>query len=264
MRYLRILLPHFQDVLSERSRSLVWMLLPLINGGLFLIFWHAAFQTNPHVLSSWTSSSLISYYLLIIVSGSLVISHVDELVQKEIYQGEIVKYLLKPLPYYLSMLFNEIPYRVIQGTYAITIYVTILFFFPAYRIHSESFLLELLLFAMFLCSFFLVHTYKMMLGMLTFWTKDVRGITDTSEVLLILFSGLSLPLDLLPGGLQQLIPFLPFSYFVYYPIMGLLGKLSFDQLLMAFGIQLLWLGGAIIGYKLMLSRGLQTFTAVGQ
>jgi ABC-2 type transport system permease protein len=264
MHIFKIFLLYFQDTLTDRSRSFVWLLLPIINAGLFLIFWHAAFQTNNRVLTGWDSTSIIQYYLLMIISGALLVSHIEDLIQKDIQQGELVKYLLKPFPYYTFLLFQEIPYRILQGFYAISAYLIVLFFFPIIQIHVANLGTMVLLMAMFICSFFLIHTYKTLLGMITFWTKDVRGFKDTSEVVFILFTGFSVPLDVLPGFLQQLVPFLPFSYFIYYPILGVLGKLSFEQLLGVFGIQLFLLGAFVACYKIMLAAGLKKFTAVGQ
>src|SRR5258708_1613518 len=186
MRYVRIFLLHAQEVFENRSTSFVWFILPLINGGFFLVFWQGAFRSNKHLLSGWDGNSLITYYLLILIAATLLISHVEEPMERDIAQGSIIKYLLRPFSYYWFMLIGELPNRLLQGSYAIMTYTLIAFAFPSVRIHVPDIFTFLLLIGIFACAFFLIHTYKMILGMIGFWTKDTKGFTETSEVIMII------------------------------------------------------------------------------
>ena len=119
MRYLRIFLLYAQDTLTEKSRAFIWLLLPVVNGGFFLIFWYAALQHGQATVGGWNSQQFIRYYLLLMIVGVLFNSHIEDLLERDIKSGEIVKYLLKPLSFYWSLCFIELPYRLIQGAMAI-------------------------------------------------------------------------------------------------------------------------------------------------
>lgn len=264
MKYVRIFLLHWQDILTDRTRALVWFFIPVVNGGFFLLFWHGAFQGNKQLLAGWDINAILTYYLLLVIASTLLMSHTETLVQSDIVHGGVVKYLTKPFPYYWFMFFNELPYRLLQGSYAIIAYCIIAFLFPSVRISFGDLATTFLTIAIFICAFFLTHTYKMILGIIAFWTKDTRGIIETSEVAVLIFAGFNVPITLLPGVLADIAAILPFSYFVYFPVISLQGKLAFVDMLHVFLIQLVWLILFILIYKMMLRNGLRKFTAVGQ
>lgn len=264
MRYFRIFLLHFQDAFTDRSRSFVWLLIPFVNGGFFLLFWTAAFRANNQLIAGWSSSAIITYYLLLIIASALLYSHIEDRVEFDIQRGEVMKYLLKPFPYYLSMFFLELPYRLIQGVYATVFYLIMAYFWPSIRIAFTNLETVLLVVCIFILAFFLTHTYKMLLGMVTFWTKDNKGLMETSSVLILLLAGFNLPLTLLPTALSHIALSLPFAYFMYFPIISLQGKLSQPELFHVLVTQAFWLFIFGISYKIMLKNGLKKFTAVGQ
>lgn len=229
-----------------------------------MLFWHSAFQGNNQLIAGWDAGSILTYYLLIIIAGGLLISHIEDLLDREVRQGTIVKYLLKPSPLYSQLLLIELPYRCMQGSFAVLFYLVTAYFFPLVRIHIADILSAFIIFLILVCAFFLTHTYKMMLGMVTFWTKDNKGIIETSQVLVLLFAGFNLPLTFLPGVLSDIALSLPFAYFAYYPVISLQGKLPFDGMIHVLQMEILWLGIFFIVYKILLQFGLKKFTAVGQ
>lgn len=264
MRLWRIFLLHFQDTITEWSRSIVWLLIPLINGSFFMLFWSSALQTNKNVLPGWDANSIMTYYILLIILGAAVQSHIEEKIDVDIRQGNIINYLLKPFPFYWAMFLNELPYRLLQGGYAFLVYLVLAILSPVFRIYYPDFLTALLAILIVICAHFLMHTYKMILGMVTFWTTDNKGIVDTSTVVILFFAGFNLPLAFLPPFLMHVAYALPFSYFIYFPIISLQGKLAVPELTTILLTQLIWLGIFVVIYKIMLRYGLRKFTAVGQ
>lgn len=264
MRLLRIFFLFFQDTITGWSRSIVWLMIPFINGGFFMLFWHAAYQTNKNVLPGWDIDSIMTYYLLLIIVATFLHSHIEEKLEIDIRQGHIAQYLLKPYHFYTAMFLHEFPYRLVQGGYALLFYIVFAFFFPQIRLHFVNIESVLLVICIVILGLFLAHTYKMILGILTFWTKDNKGIQDTSQVLILFFAGYNLPLIFLPTPLATIAFHLPFAYFIYFPIVSLQGKLTTGELLSVILVQSMWLVIFVLSYKVILKRGLKKFTAVGQ
>ena len=250
--------------MTSWTRSLVWLLIPLINGGFFMLFWHAAFTKNKYVLPGWDATNTMVYYLLLIIFSALINSHIEEKIELDIRQGDIVQYLLKPYPYYLAMFITELPYRIIQGGLALLIYIGIASFYPALWLHSLDIVRGILVFFIIIIAMILSQTFKVILGLIAFWTKDNKGISDTVTVLIIFFTGMNIPIVFMPHWLQQIAFSLPFSYLIYFPIIGMQGKLTVSESLHVIGIQLAWLTLFVIMYKILLQQGLKKFTAVGQ
>jgi len=120
MRYVRMLLIHFEDALAERSRSFVWFLIALINPLMLLLFWRGAILEKPDAYGQWNIPSIMSYYLLLIIAGAFLQVHIDEkIAYSDIQQGQLANYLTRPFSYLLWNFFIELPYRVIQGSFGV-------------------------------------------------------------------------------------------------------------------------------------------------
>jgi ABC-2 type transport system permease protein len=98
---------------------------------------------------------------------------------------------------------------------------------------------------------------------LAFWTTRVYSISEFYFALSMLFSGQFVPLTLLPPLVQRVAGFLPFQFFIYFPVQIILGQLTPEQMLRTFGLGLAWL---VIAYLLFLRiwrSGVKRFSAVG-
>lgn len=264
MRLLRIIALHFQHVFENRLRSLVWFLIPLMNNLTVILFWSGAIQ-NTTINATWTMSAIATYYFLLTIMGAMLNSHIEEDVAVfDIQQGDLVRYLTRPFPYYWIKFIEEIPYRILQGSYGIFLVVLFSFFYKNYiRISNNPITLLLSVLIMFL-AFFLTFTLKMNLGLSAFWFKDSRGFFELITIILIIFSGGVMPLYLLPHGLQTISFLLPFAYTAYFPILSLQGSLSYIELIRVVGIQCIWLAVFLTINRLMWRQGIKEFTSLGQ
>ena len=96
-----------------------------------------------------------------------------------------------------------------------------------------------------------------------FWTTRVFALNEFYDALFILFGGLFVPLQLLPPLIQQIAQYLPFQLRIYFPIELILGKLPPDVIARDFGLQVVWFLIALVLFRLVWSRGVKRFSAVG-
>ena len=262
-RYLRIFLLHLERLFEHRSRSLVWFLIPLVNSGLLLFFWKGASNSSP--APGWDFSSIAAYYLMLIIASSMVMSHIEEDVgQRDIKGGGLVKYITKPFSYYWIKFSEEIPSRILQGLYGIIILFLALFFFRSsvsINFSLDTFLLAILITLM---AYFMSFTFKMIVGLLAFWVLDLGGIFNLIDVIILIFAGFIAPLALLPEIIEKISNILPFAYMIYYPIISFQGKVSFLSSLNIILMQLSWLAVLVCLYFILWRKGIQKFTGVGQ
>lgn len=260
MRYLKIFLLNFQKVFEQRGRSAVWFFLTLINPLVLLLYWNGS-----NISTQWSSASRTSYYLLIVITSSLLISHVEEDVSfYDIRQGGLVSKLLKPFPYYWFQFFMEIPYRILQGIYGIIVLYIILIMFPyALKIELTPHMLALG-FITCVLSYFMSYTYKLILGLTAFWIPDIWGIYQLTDVVFFIFSGNIMPLHFYPNWLKEIALFLPFAHIIYYPVLIIQGQLSLLDSIQAISFQLIWLAVLISIFKIMWHFGVRKFSGVGQ
>src|SRR3989344_1716062 len=159
IRSIKIISLNINRAIESRSRSIVWFTMSLINPLLMIIFWTAASASNNNL--PMKISSLQNYYLLLIVVTSLIISHAEEgVAYEDIRHGGMAKYLLKPAHYYWLKFFEEIPFRLLQGSFGVIVLIGLTLTFKISIINlsatSAIFALVVIVLAIFIC-----YTFKM-------------------------------------------------------------------------------------------------------
>lgn len=77
-------------------------------------------------------------------------------------------------------------------------------------------------------------------------------------------AGDTFPLDIFPAAAQTIFRFLPFPYFMFYPIQIYLGRLPTDQIILTLIIMIAWV---VVLYKVSTSvfkKGLKIYGAYGR
>lgn len=265
MRYFRIFLLHFQQVFEQRDRSFVWFLLALISPLLVLIFWIGVYQGKTGSLAGWGISAITSYYLLLIIAGSFLITHHEQDVAVlDIQEGGLVKYLLKPFSYFWIQFLGELSWRILQLVFGIIAFLLLSLLFGSFIPFSTTATTLLSAIIIIILGYFISFTFKMLLGLSAFWVTDFWGLQQLSEVTILMLAGFVMPIDLYPGWVQQIAFLTPFPYMVYYPVVALQGKLLSYQLVSVIAIQAVWLILLLLAYAYMWKRGVRKFTGVGQ
>ncbi len=264
MKVVRIFFLHMQSVFEQRLRSFVWFLVVFVNPMLLILFWSGAPQ-NVDIVPGWNVAAINGYYLLLIVAQATLVSHVEEdIAYFDIQQGELDRYLVKPFSYFKIKLIEGLPYRVVQGAFAV---ITTVFLYMLLKDHViihfslQSIFLGILT-AVF--AYLMWHTYKMCLGLLAFWFTDMKGIFDLLDAVRIVLSGIFMPLVLYPQLLKQVAEILPFAYGLYYPIAVFQGQTTLIETVKIIVIQLAWLFALYTLYRYIWKKGIATFTGVGK
>lgn len=265
MRYLKILLLQFEHVFEQRLRSFVWFIVTFINPLISILFWRGALKGGHEIIPGWTISTIVSYYFFVAIVGAFLVSHIEEDISEyDIRKGELVRYLVKPFPYYWIKLFEETPYRILQGVYGIITLILFYVFFGSFISLSRDLLTICLAVIISFLAAFISNTFKQSIGLLAFWVTDISGLYDVLEVVHIVFAGVLIPIALMPSFIRIIANILPFAYIIYYPAMAFIGHLSYVELLHVIGIQCLWLTVLIYIYQKLWTNGIKKFTAIGQ
>lgn len=262
MRYAKILFLNFQRVFEERGRSLVWFLLSLFSPLLMILFWEGAKISGSQI----QFSAISSYYLLLVVAGSLLMSHSEENVSMiDIQEGRLGSYLLKPFLYFFMKWFEELPYRFLQGSFGIIILIVFSLFFHIFiSSFVTGFFNIFFIVLIILASVVLAQIYKMCLGFISFWLTDAYGFFQLSEMLLFIFAGYIVPLSLYPSQVAVVAYSLPFAYMMYFPVAAVEGMFTSSQLLLILLGQGVWIFLGVFIYNFLWRQGVKEFTGVGQ
>lgn len=264
-RYFNIFTIYSQEALEVKSLSVVWFLTTLIGPLLMLIFWGGATSAQGGKILGWNFSNFATYYLLIALAGSLFTSHIENKVANDdIKNGDLTNFLLKPVSYLKMCLLDELPWRMIQGTFAITAIILIFLLTKGLVQFTTSPFNLLLAIVMVILAYWISFLFKVCMGLLAFWFTEINGIMLIFEIVLTICGGIIIPLAFLSPSLQSLFNITPFPYMIYYPVLSLLGKLETNYQLMIIGIQVIWLVVFYFLHKVLWTTGVKNYTAIGR
>lgn len=265
MRYVRIFALHVQDVFQNRGRSFIYFLMGLLNPLLQLVFWSGAITEDGGKSGLWDFGEMASYYLLITVAMSLLVVHIEEDVAfLDIKEGVLAKYLLKPFSYFISKFMEELPWRIIQGFFAIIVFIAFVGVVGiSFPLVGDPMRISLAL-VIAVLALLISYTLKMLLGLFALWTTDFWGILSVEEVVFLILGGIVMPLAYYPAALASIAYVLPFSYIVYFPVIAAQGKLTDIAMINVIGSQLAWILALYVLYRVVWKNGMKKFTAVGQ
>jgi ABC-2 type transport system permease protein len=259
----RVFLLFSQHALEYKGRSFVWFLVTLLEASIFLLFWRGALATGQTNIP-WNSMQVMSYYLLLIVAGTFLNIHIEEEVAfEDIQQGKLSQYLTRPFSYLGFKFFQELPWRIVQGTFGLIALFIVALYFPGVTLFPDKSSIPFVVALVFI-GYGLSFIYKMCIGVLAFWTTDFRGLGNLETIVFMLFAGLLVPLHFLPDSFRGVALLQPLAFILYYPILAVEGLLSMQELLRALLLQAGWFIVLLLVYQRLWRAGIRRFSAVGQ
>lgn len=263
-RVLRIALLHLLLILEYKGEALVWFLTVFINASFYLLFWRGAL-TGGKTIVGWTLTEASTYYLLLIAIASFLGAHIEyDVAVEDIQLGKLATYLTKPFSYLAQKFFVDAPWRVLQGAFGIGILGIGVFFWGRFFSFVKDPWLLAAAIVIGILAYLLSFTFKMIVGLSALWTTDFMGLQQLVTVTLLIFAGYLIPLEFLPGILQDIAFRLPFGYMVYFPILAFQGLIAPTRALSVIATQLVWLIILFFVYRLLWRIGVGRFTAVGR
>jgi ABC-2 type transport system permease protein len=103
----------------------------------------------------------------------------------------------------------------------------------------------------------------MLLTVSLMWTLSGEGINSIAPSLIIIFSGMIVPLPLFPDWMQPLLNWLPFSGLLDRPFRLFTGHLAIDALFSVLLHQAVWIGVLVFLGRFLVQRGLQKLIIQG-
>lgn len=207
-------------------------------------------------------NEFVQYYLVLTLINLWTSAWASPFIASDIRLGRISPYLTKPASFLAFQVGNNLGEKFLKSIYLVPILIALYYILdislPSFTLVSAT---------AFIASWVMAGVITFLInichGLVAFWLDEAIAIEEIYDLFLFLLSGRIVPLFALPLIIQKLSFFLPFRYTLSLPIEIALHKLSTPQILQGLGIQLLWVICAIIGYKVLWSKGLKRYTATG-
>lgn len=260
--YQRLWHVNWAEQWQYRANLLMYVLYWLVSPIVYLAVWTTISQAQGSV-NGLTANDFITYYLTLLIVDNLTSEITVHILGYKIQDGTLSGELLKPIhPILTQTLVNNLAFKALMVMVILPIWLGLcLLFQPDFgAVTLPSVLLAIPAIVLgFAISFLIGAT----LTCVAFWTTRVYSIVELYWAILTLFSGLFVPLELMPPFIQQPAQFLPFQLLKYFPIQLILGRLSTEVILRDFALDLLWFGLLLVLFNLVWRAGLKRFSAVG-
>lgn len=261
-KYLTIIKAFWQRALTYRFTVLAYRIGEIMEVFILILMWSAIYG-EQELIKGFTLEEMITYVLAGSFFHVVTRNFLEDIVSRDIKDGTLSIYLVKPMGYLSYILTQEIG-RISLATIlsAISQATVIVFFASTFLWNSDAAYLIVIL-IMVLLAFAVELLLAYLIGLIAFWTDEVLGLYSTIGRVKKFFSGGYFPLSLLPTFFVEISFFLPFAYSFFIPAQLYLKKISLSDGLWGLLVQVCWIILLYLVIRIVWNRGIKKYEGVG-
>src|SRR5512138_1821391 len=245
-----------------RANLIMYLLYWLVSPIIYLAVWTSIANAKGNV-SGLTANDFVTYYMTLLIVDQVTSNIVIHIFAYKVQDGSLSGELIRPIhPMLTNTLVNNIAFKGLTILGLIPVWIILFLAFRPDFSHVTWTGVALSIPAL-LLGFFTGFLLSGAITSLAFWTQRIYSLHEFYFALIQLFSGLFVPLTLMPPLVQNIAQYLPFQLLIYFPIQLILGKLSAEQIVRGFVMGGIWLGISILLFNWVWSRGVKQYSAVG-
>ncbi len=228
---------------------------------IYVVVWQTVAQQSGGEVSGFTVAEFAAYFIAWTFVRHLTAAWGVNHVENNVRRGTFSMLLLRPSYPWLPDLMRMVSHKVV-GMFAVvpTILLMALIFRPRFDVTLTGVILFV---PAVVAGFLLRYVLSYALALIAFYTTRIGWVGNLWLSLEFFTSGRIAPLDLLPEWAYNIVSALPFRWMFYFPLETLLGRLTFEEIVRGFAIQLGWLAFSILLFNVNWRRGIRRYTAVG-
>ena len=262
------------DVMAYRFNIITWAIVTVAEVACLIFLWLAVYQSSEGGIDSsingFTYKEMIVYVVLTTIFGFVTFN--DDtvwLINRDIRQGTIGNFLIKPISYRGKFIASNIgAFLVVSLVFGIPLYATGLGvligigYLPVASIWD--FIAHFLLFLIASVLACLLHgAISYIFGILCFYTTAAWGLNALKTTVIAFLSGTLLPIAFFPNIFREIVSYMPFAGMSQNPILILMMKYDYLEcgkvILISFGW---WVLLELIG-KLLFNHAIKIVTVQG-
>jgi ABC-2 type transport system permease protein len=183
-------------------------------------------------------------------------------ISTQILQGTIATYLSKPVDYQLLVLFRSAG-MMFSNVMLITV-PTVLIVFGLLRMPGVVGINLLFLPVSLALAYVLSFSFDYVVGLTSFYTESVWGLSMVKKIVIMVLSGMLIPLQFFPEGIRHVLEYLPFQAIYHTPLSLItdptLGAADYARMV---GVQALWVVLLVGASRLFYSQAIKAVTING-
>ncbi len=228
--------------LIYRARVVIWFCTDIIQFAVMPFIWLSVYGSRVSI-GGYSKTGIITYYAVGAFISTVASSHIASIIRKEINQGSLNKYLVKPVSFLFSECIHKFSFKVVSTLLILILGAGVAVCFPSLWAFPQSPITILLFCLSVLFSLAIAQILQLIIGVSAIWLGEVTALSQVHRILSSVFSGELAPLTFFPLFFQTLAGALPFFYMTYFPIQIFLEKIPFNQIGWYFLGALAWVAG---------------------
>jgi ABC-2 type transport system permease protein len=226
--------------------------------------WKAVYAgSKTSVINGMSFNEVFVYLILAAGVFNMLHVYIEWAVASHITYGQIVNELTKPVDYQLHLLFYSI--GVACSNLLMITMPTLLIFFLVFKPLIHLTVTNLVFFGIALILSFLINFYfDYIIGIISFYTKSILGFITAKEGIVMLLSGLIIPISFFPEPLRQIVMWLPFQAALNIPVTIFNSpNLPIMEYLRLISIQAFWVAALFAIGRFLFYRAVRFITVTG-
>lgn len=237
-RYLAVSRMSFLNGIAWR----IHFILTFITNAIYLVviffLWRSIYG-GAASLNGMTFEQVFVYLALASSTFVLFDTYTDWEISGEIIQGTISTYLIKPADYQLLSLFRAMG-LMLSNVLLITL-PTLFIVFGLFRMKGVFGINLLFLPVSLALAYVLSFSFDYIVGLTSFYNESVWGLSTVKKIVIMVFSGLLIPLQFFPEVLRRVLTYLPFQAIYHTPLSLITNPaLTMADYVRMVGIQAVW------------------------
>jgi ABC-2 type transport system permease protein len=260
--YQRLWQVNWSEQWQYRANLIMYLLYWLVSPVVYLAVWTTIARGQGSV-GGLSENDFVIYYMTLLIVEQFTSEITIHIFAYKIQDGTLSGELIRPIhPVLTNTLVNNLAFKMLTLLAMMPVWgILCLLFQPDFSaVRWQGVLLAIPAVVLGFAISFLVGAT---LTCVAFWTTRVWALYEFYSGLVALFSGQFVPLQLMPGFVQQVSRFLPFQLYRYFPIQLVLGKLSTGEIVLGYLQGIFWLILAWLAFGWVWRHGVSKFSAVG-
>ena len=246
---------------AYRGSVLIWLLSLIVQPLISLVVWRTVANSQGGSAGGYTASDYAAYFIAVMIVNQMTFMwHMWEM-EWRIRTGFYSPILLRPLHPIHEDIVGNLSFKLLTLIPLLPVAVILSIVFDA---HYPTSLRDVIAFVpALILAIALRYMVEWTFGLLAFWMTKVTAFYQLFGSLSFFLAGQVAPLSLFPKPVQIIASVLPFRWTLSFPVEAALGRLSDREIVIGLGMQVLWLGIAIVLMRIVWSRATRRYSAVG-
>jgi ABC-2 type transport system permease protein len=254
-------------MIQYRFAVLIWGVWGFVGPLVSLAVWTATTQArggsiaNAATGASFNRADFAAYFLTFMIFSHITMSWDAFEFAFRVRSGQLSAHLLKPINPIHRDAASNISFKLVTSSMLLPVWIA-LFFILKPTLPSSPVGLLLAIPALVLAGV-MRYVFQYALAVIAFWTTRVEAVNQLYFTTDSFLSGRIAPLTLLPGALGAFAYYSPFRAMGAFPVELALGRVPPAAILPGFALQVVWLGAAVLLFRVLWAAGIRQYSAVG-